>query len=323
MKTRLAVAAAVAAAVTGVAHAALPAEIVINAERVFPESITSAADGSVFFGSIGNKAIYRAAPGSDKAELFVQPGTEGLQSTFGVFADNRTGTLWVCSNSLGGPPGGAPPPPATLYAFDLKTGAHKAHYAFPTAGGFCNDIDTLPDGTVFATDTNNMEVVRLQKGASALDVWVGGDGSIGAKGGAVDGISILGDYVVVNLLSASKLYSVHINKDGSPAKPVEVKTDKPIARPDGMRAFGKKAVLIIEGGDGGKLERVNFDGDKDDARVTLIKQGYPGGPVGVTVVGTTAYVAEGQFAGMRPPAPGTTAPALKPFGATTVEVGKP
>ena len=46
--------------------------------------MTSAADGSVFFGSIGNKMIYRAAPGSDKAEPFVQPGTDGVQSTFGV-----------------------------------------------------------------------------------------------------------------------------------------------------------------------------------------------------------------------------------------------
>jgi hypothetical protein len=37
---------------------------------------------------------------------------------------------------------------------------------------------------------------------------------------------------------------------------VEVKLDRPISRPD--------AVLIVEGGDGGKVE--------------LIKQGYPDGP---------------------------------------------
>ncbi len=67
-----------------------------------------------------------------------------------------------------GPPGG---PPATLYAFDLKTGAAKGHYPFVTAGGLCNDIATTADGTTFATDTQNMQVEVLKKGASALEVW--------------------------------------------------------------------------------------------------------------------------------------------------------
>lgn len=90
------------------AHAALPQTITVDGEKVFPESMTSAADGSVFFGSIGNKMIYRAAPGSDKAEPFVQPGTDSVQSTFGVFADSKTNTLWACSNLLG-PPGARRP----------------------------------------------------------------------------------------------------------------------------------------------------------------------------------------------------------------------
>ena len=320
MKTRFTIAAALAVAITGAAQAAPPAEIVVNAERVFPESITSSADGSVFFGSIGNKAIYRAAPGADKAELFVQPGTEGLQSTFGVFADNRTGTLWACSNIMGGAPSGPPNPPGSLYAFDLKSGAIKGHYPFPTPGAMCNDIASLPDGTVFATDTGNTQVVRLKKGAKDLEVWAGADGALGPKGVVIDGVSVLGERLIVNELAASKLFSIALNKDGSAGTPVEVKTSRPISRPDGMRAFGKDGVLIIEGGDGGKLERITFDGNT--GTVQLIKQGYPDGPVAVAVVGTTAYVAESQFAAMRA-APGAPAPALKPFKATAVEVGKP
>ena len=78
-----------AATVASLAQAALPETITVDGEKVFPESMTSSADGSVFFGSIGNKMIYRAAPGSDKAVAFVQPGTDGLQATFGVFADSR------------------------------------------------------------------------------------------------------------------------------------------------------------------------------------------------------------------------------------------
>ena len=327
MKTNFSIAAGIAAALglAAVAHAALPAEIVVNGEHVFPESITSSANGSVYFGSIGNKAVYKAAPGAGKAELFVQPGTDGLQSTFGVFADNRTSTLWVCSNVMGGAPGGPPNPPGSLYAFDLKSGASKGHYPFPTPGAMCNDIASTPDGTVFATDTGNTQVVRLKKGAKDLEVWAGADGALGAKNVVVDGISVLGDYVVVNELGASKLFSVAINKDGSAGKPLEIKTDKPISRPDGMRAFGKNGVLIIEGGDGGKLEHIRFDRDLLEGKVELIKQGYPDGPVAVAVVGNTAYVAESQFAAMRGgpgSRPGAAPVVEKPFKATAVALPK-
>ncbi|HEY4338731.1 MAG TPA: hypothetical protein VGM97_02180 [Steroidobacteraceae bacterium] len=302
-----------------------PPQVVVDGERVFPESMASAADGSLFFGSTGNKMIYRAAPGSDKAVAFVQPGTDGLQSTFGVFADSRTGTLYACSNAFGGAPGGAPPPPATVYAFDLKTGATKGHYPFASAGGFCNDMATTPDGTLYATDTNNMQVEVLRKGASSLAVWSGADGSLGKKGGVIDGISVLGSRIIVNELAVSKLFSIAIGKDGTAGTPVEVKLDRPISRPDGMRSFGKSAVLIVEGGDGGKLEKVTFDGN--NGKVELIKQGYPDGPVAVAVVGTTAYVCEGQMSAQggrrRPGAAAAAPPVLKPFKATAVEVGKP
>lgn len=303
---------------TQAALAALPPTITVNGEKVFPESVTSAADGSMYFGSIGNKMIYRAAPGSDKAEAFVQPGTDGVQSTFGVYADSKTGTLWACSNLLG-PPGG---PPATLYAFDLKTGAPKGHYPFVTAGALCNDIATSADGTAYATDTNNMQLEVLKKGATALEVWAGGDGGLGPKGGAVDGLAVLGNRVIVNELRANKLFSVEIGKGGAAGTPVEIKLDRPISGPDGMRSFGKSAVLIVEGGDGGKLEKVTFDGT--NGQVELIRQGFPDGPVAVTVVGTTAYVCEGQLAAIfRRPGSSAPAPEAKPFKATAVEVGKP
>jgi sugar lactone lactonase YvrE len=301
--------------------AELPSEIVIPGERVFPESLTSSADGSVFIGSIQAKTIFRAKPGAATAEAWVNPGTDDLQSIFGVLADDRSHTLWACSSTPAfGPPGGAPPPPAALYAFDLKTGAPKGHYVFPTAGGLCNDIAVAADGTAYATDTMNMEVVRLKKGAKALEVWAG-NGAFGPKGGVLDGISVLGKRVLVNALVTSKLFSVPINGDGSAGTVVEVKLDRPIERPDGMRAFGKEGLLVVEGGHGGRLSRITLNGDSGVA--TTIKEGYPDGPVAVTVVGTTAYVLEGQLALMMRRGPATTDSPAKPFHATAVPVGKP
>lgn len=297
-----------------------PAEIVITGDKIFPESMTSTADGAVIFGSIGQHAVYRAPPGSAKADVWIAPGTAGLLSTFGVFSDPKSNTLWVCSaTSPFGPPrtpGSPPPPPSNLYAFDLKSGAHKAHYPFPTAGSFCNDIAVDAAGNTYATDTNNMEVVRLKKGGTQLQVWAG-NGAFGPKGGLLDGISVLGKRVLVNTLVTSKLFSVPIESDGKAGAVTEVSLSRPIARPDGMRSFGKDKLLIIEGGDGGRLSRIALNGN--DGAVETIKEGYPDGPVAVTVVGTTAYVVQGQFAAMR----GGPDAKAKPFQATAVQVGKP
>ncbi len=302
------------------AAASLPDTINIPGDRIFPESITSASDGSVIIGSIAQNAVYRAKPGAATAEVWIAPGTENLNNILGVFADNKAGTLYVCSNVIG-PPGAGPAVNATLLTFDVKTGTEKGHYVFPTEKGVCNDIAVDGDGNAYATDTNNMEIVRLKKGAAALEVWAGA-GAFGPKGGVLDGISVVGKRVVANTLATSKLFSIPIGSDGKAGAVTEVKLDREISHPDGMRSFGKSDVLIIEGGNGGRLSRIAFSGDT--GKVTTVKEGYPDGPVAVTVVGTTAYVLEGQLMiMMRPPAAGAAPVQPKPFKATAVQVGKP
>ena len=300
----------------------LPDTLTIPGERIFPESLTSSSDGAVIIGSIGQKQIYRVRPGSDTAEVWIPAGTDGLNNTFGVFADNRTNTLYACSNILG-PPGVAAAVNATLYAFDLKSGAGKAHYVFPTDKGFCNDIAIDTQGNVYATDTSNMEIVRLKNGGSTLEVWAGhGDFGKPEEHGVLDGISVLGNRVYANTLMTSKLFTVPIGADGTAGAVAEVKLDHEISRPDGMRSFGKTGVLIVEGGNGGRLSRIDLNGAT--GKVTTIKEGYPDGPVSVTVVGTTAYVLEGQLATLmrRPGTPADATPP-KPFKATAVQVGHP
>lgn len=291
------------------APSAPPAEISIPGVGIFPESLTSSSDGSIFIGSVGKSQIYRVAPGAATAEPFIAPGTGGIKQVFGVLADDSTGTLWACGNQVaaGGPPGPVPGAVNGLYGFDLATGAAKSNYDFP-AGGMCNDIAVGVDGDVYVTDTQGMQILRLPKGGSALSVWSVRD-AFGPPGGVLDGIAVVGNRVVVNTLLTSKLFAVEVGADGKAGKVTELKTSEPVVRPDGMRAFGSDGVLVTHGE--GKVQHVVISGDA--ATVRTVKEGLEG-VVSVTTVGNYAYALEGQL-GIMMAQPGTAPPAEKPYRA--------
>ena len=67
-------------------------------------------------------------------------------------------------------------------------------------------------------------------------------------------------------------------------------TSRKLTLPDGLRRYGDNTFLMIEGG--GSLDLVTVNGGT--AQISTIKDGF-GGPVSVTQVGSTAWVAEGQL----------------------------
>ena len=293
----------------GAAMGSSPAEIMIPGQRVFPESLTSSADGRIFIGSISNRRVYVVKPGGATAENWTEADSDATRGVFGVFADDKSKTLWACFASVM-----PQATPSALAAYDLQTGKLEASYPLPTSGAFCNDIAVGADGSTYVTDSNNMEVDRLKKGDKQLGVWAG-NGGFGPKGGIADGIAIIGRRMFVNALRTNKVFAVDIGADGSAGPIIDIKLDRPIDHPDGMRSYGKQ-LLLIESGGAGRLARLQVAGGS--GKLTTLKEGYPGGPVSVTTIGTTGYVLEGQLDALFKPDP--NAPP-KPFHATAVEVG--
>ena len=82
------------------AASAGPTEITLPGAGVFPESITSTADGTLIIGSLGKGNILRITPGKTTADEWIRPGTGGLNDELGVFADEKGKQLWVCLNNL-------------------------------------------------------------------------------------------------------------------------------------------------------------------------------------------------------------------------------
>src|SRR5690606_34134941 len=97
----------------------------IGDTEVFPESVTSTSDGTVYAGSVkGN--VYRASPGESVALPWIRTSDEnGILTILGVFADEARGTLWLCSvPNFFGPERSEGV--SSLMAFDLESGEQKA-----------------------------------------------------------------------------------------------------------------------------------------------------------------------------------------------------
>jgi sugar lactone lactonase YvrE len=275
----------IVAAVAGLQAADRP-EITFTDGKIFPESLTSTKNGTIYFGSLGQDSVYRATGKEEKASVWIQPKSNGLMTVLGVFADEPAATLWVCASATGGR-GGTPVVGETaLKAFNLKDASFKASYPFPN-GGLCNDIAVAKDGTVYATDTTGARVLRLKKGATAFEAWAADAMLLGT----VDGVALLADgNVYVNSVGQGTLLRIPVKADGSAGAITKLETSKPLTQPDGMRSVGSKTMLLVEGA--GRLDEVTINGDK--AEIKVLREGLTG-PTAVTVAGGMAYVAEARL----------------------------
>jgi sugar lactone lactonase YvrE len=303
----VAVALAAAVLAAGAVQAA-PADVLIPGNHVYPESLTSAADGTLYIGSMAEGVVLRAAPGATTAAPFIAAGSNGILSVLGVLADDASNTLWVCSSDLSafGVVMQTGEKPVALKAFDLQTGAPKGSYPLPGEKTLCNDIVRAADGTLYVTDSFNPHILRLKAGAEQLEVWAEDPRFTVEKGAGLDGIAIGSDGAVyVNTYNGSGLYRVALKPDGTAGAVTTLKTSQKIELADALRAIGPNTFLMIEGT--GKLDRITVSGD--DAKIEVVRDGFKL-PVSVTVVGDTAWVVEGQLNHLFDPKLGPPAPFL-------------
>jgi streptogramin lyase len=257
-------------------------EITINDTGVQAENLTSSQDGTVYFGSTAKGTIYRAAPGAAQAEPWILASATGLTNVLGVLADDKTNTLWVCQNNTGGRRGAPVVGQTALRSFDLKTGAARGTYDFPTNGGVCNDMAIATDGTVYATESFANRIHRLKPGARELDLWVPADPRLAG----VDGIALLADGAVyVNTFFAGLIFRIPVNADGSAGPLQQIETSMPLTRPDGMRTVGPRTLIQAEGQ--GRLTELTINGNRAEVRV--LREGLTAA-TGTTLVGNTAFV---------------------------------
>jgi sugar lactone lactonase YvrE len=268
----------------GLSFAQIVTEITLPGTRVFPESITSTADGTLYSGSLGHGDVLRIAPGKSTAEEWIKPGAAGLNNVLGVFADEKNKLFWVCSNNLENKG-----EPTAVMSFDLKTGAVKGTYRLPGDMALCNDIAVGADGTAYISDTRQNSILMLHPGAKALELVAKDPLLAGADGLAFGDKTTL----YVNSVMSGKLLRLELGPDGKSKKIDDLKLSRTLDRPDGMRAIGTQRLLLAE--NSGKMSIVTFEGPGlQNAVIKTIKEGLESTP-GVTATRGMAWIVEGKL----------------------------
>jgi sugar lactone lactonase YvrE len=258
-------------------------EIVLPGERLFPESITSDAAGTIYVGS-NPGTVFRAVPGASVASAWIVPdAANGLATVFGVLADDTRGLLWVCSNPRQGEDG-AP----AIKTFRLSDGGLVASYPLNVQGpAMCNDMTVAPNGDVYATETIGGRLLRLANGGTVFELW-----ATDPEFASADGIVWGGDgQLYMNAIQRNNL--VRANRDGAGrfTHATLLTPSRPMGGPDGLRALGGNRFLQSEG-NAGLITLVTITGDR--AEIVTLADGVDYASA-VTAVGDRAFYPEGKL----------------------------
>src|SRR5262245_42659133 len=301
-----------------VARANDAARVVLADNQAYPESITASSDGTLYVSSLAAGGITRIPRGATKDEPWIKPGAFDTRSTLGVLVDNTAHMLWACSNDLSafGVPGPSSVSGSHLKGFDLRTGEGKVSATLPGTRSFCNDIALSQDGSLFVTNTFAPQVLRLKPGSSQLEVWLEDQQfAVPSPGAGLDGIAFGGDgHLYVNTFTKGEFFRIEVH-NGAPGKVTKLQTSRPLMSPDGLRIVSGLTFVMAEGS--GALDRVIVTQDK--ASIETLAEGFST-PTAVAVVGTTAWVAEGQLSHLFDPA--KNGPPRLPFYIKAVSLEK-
>jgi hypothetical protein len=273
-----------------------PDTLIVPGDAYYPESISAAANGDLYVGSITTGEIVRFRNGVWTAEEFVPAGVN--IGTAGVLVDDARKVLWTCDIDL------SFQTPTELRAFNLASGKLVAKYVLPDQG-VCADL-ALADGNVFITDTTNPTASPQLPGrilkltlpitgpvasptGGTLSVWsqdpllTGPAGGLQINGLAYDGA---GTFFTTNY-STGKLVRIRVSASGAAAPAEVIPLANPFVNPDGIRMLDANRLLVTE--NPGRLSYV----DVRTGVVTLITNKLDQ-PTSVVRVGLNLWVNEGQ-----------------------------
>ncbi len=258
-----------------------PDLIALPGDAFYPESLSAAADGTLYVGSLGTGQVVAFRDGAAEPETIVGPGS-GVTAVAGVLV--RGDELWLCSVDT------TFQRPNELRSFTLD-GTPRATFPLD-AGRFCNDLAFDAAGALYVTDSFSGTILRLPPGGAALEPWLV-EPPLAPQPGAfgLDGIVAAGAALYVNRFDTGGLYRVAIRPDGSAGDVTPIAVSPALVTPDGMRALDDRTLLLVEG-NRNTLVQLALDGD---AATPTVLDDRLDMPTSVVVARGSAWVTEGQL----------------------------
>lgn len=282
------------------------ADIVLPDRAFAPEGIAADGKGNLYVGSLTQGRLAKISAGKKDVSDFVAAGVNGMVSVVGLHVSGNI--VFACSSDpgIGALTGAAAP---ALVAFDAKTGAATGRFELPEGGGFCNDLTELPDGTILATDSFSPRVYALKPGADQLEIWYE-DAQFSGEGFNLNGIAYDNGAVYVVRYNMGTMHRITLTDSNIPGETTQVPLPRTISGADGLNALGDGRFLVVEGGGltagvRGALLGIKLAGDA--ALIDTIAADL-NVPTTAAVVGSVAYVVEGQLDHLFDPEAGSPDP---------------
>tara|TARA_B100001123_G_C15170657_1_gene971263 strand:+ start:130 stop:1116 length:987 start_codon:yes stop_codon:yes gene_type:complete len=262
-------------------------------DNFFPEGIAVSNNGDIFVGSLKENKIVRFKNKKEISEIFIPSNTNNLMSVIGIIVDDRNKILWACSSNPGVTNYPTENPIVALKAFDLLTGNPLQSYKFPN-GGFCNDITIDNNGNVYATDSFNPRILRLNKSESRLENWFE-DKAFEGEGFNLNGITFIDNKIYTVKMNSGELFEIGVGKNGKPTNLKKIDLPRLLNAPDGIEAIDKNNLLVVENRAPnswkGSLTSINLS---KEPTLNIIKDNLDT-PTTVSLKGNTAWVLQAQF----------------------------
>jgi len=144
----------------------------------YPEGTASAADGTLYVGSIMQGTIVKVPAGSTAAQPFVTKSTV-RRGVIGLTVDAGRQLLWFCDSN---PKLDDALKAGDLVGVQLADAREVVRHALPKAENkapFCNDVIVSPDGALWITDSAVGRVFRVSAEralqADSAEVWAAGE----------------------------------------------------------------------------------------------------------------------------------------------------
>lgn len=128
-----------------------------------------------FYFSGGAGTLLRVDRAGAITELAVEPAG-GKFEDLGMRVDAVRRQLWVAAAVFDSTASAEEKGRSALSVYDLRDGRllRRVHTGSAGQRSILNDVALLPDGTVFVTDTERNQVLRLARDAGELEVWAEG-----------------------------------------------------------------------------------------------------------------------------------------------------